>query len=167
MTIQIKRWDNGEVIHEGEFESIKACLEDGVSKGVSFSGAELNYAELNGAKLNGAELNGAELNGAELNYAELNYAELNGAELNGAELNGAELPEKSLCINAGEVYFLFVSPQVVQAGCQSHSPGEWRGMTKIQIADMDGKKALRFYPRLLDIMDFYLGKGDRPDWLEG
>ncbi|HDL6748771.1 TPA: pentapeptide repeat-containing protein, partial [Yersinia enterocolitica] len=30
---------------------------------------------------------------------------------------------------------------------------------------MDGKTALKFYPRLLDIIDFYLGKGERPEWL--
>lgn len=55
--IEIKRWDNGEVIHSGEFASIKECLEDGVAKGVCFNYAELNEAELNHAALNGAELN--------------------------------------------------------------------------------------------------------------
>ncbi|CNI15594.1 pentapeptide repeat-containing protein [Yersinia frederiksenii] len=30
---------------------------------------------------------------------------------------------------------------------------------------MDGKTALKFYPRLLDIIDLYLGKGERPEWL--
>jgi len=54
---------------------------------------------------------------------------------------------------------------VVQAGCQSHSPEDWRAMSERQIAEMDGKKALRFYPRLLDLMDFFLGEGDRPEWV--
>jgi hypothetical protein len=31
---------------------------------------------------------------------------------------------------------------------------------------MDGQRALKYYPRLLDLMDFFIGKGDRPDWLE-
>jgi hypothetical protein len=30
---------------------------------------------------------------------------------------------------------------------------------------MDGRKALKFYPRLLDVIDFYIGKGERPEWL--
>ncbi len=173
--IEIKRWDNGEVIHSGDFADLKECLVDGVSKGISFyraelNGAELNYAELNGAELNYAELNGArlnyaELNGARLNYAELNYAELNGAELNGAELNRAELPKLSASICAGEEYWVFINPQVVQAGCEHHSPEDWRKMTKEKIAAMDGSRSLRYYPRLLDLMDLFLGKGDRPDWV--
>ncbi|AKJ43789.1 pentapeptide repeat family protein [Pragia fontium] len=31
---------------------------------------------------------------------------------------------------------------------------------------MDGRKALRFYPRLLDLIDFFVGKGERPEWLK-
>ncbi|MFS1583974.1 MAG: hypothetical protein ACL7AY_15280 [Candidatus Arsenophonus phytopathogenicus] len=30
---------------------------------------------------------------------------------------------------------------------------------------MDDRRALEFYPRLLDILDFYLGKDERPCWL--
>ena len=30
---------------------------------------------------------------------------------------------------------------------------------------MDGEDSLKFYPRLLDIIDFYCGKGERPEWL--
>ena len=203
--IEIKRWDTGEVIYSGKYESIKDCLESGVSKGISFfraklndaklngaklngaklngaklngaklNGAKLNYAELNGAKLNGAKLNyaelnyaklnDAELNDAELNYAKLNYAELNDAELNYAKLNDAELPELSVYMPAGEDYRLFISPAVVQAGCKAFSPESWRNFTKEEIAGMDGKKALKFFPRLLDLMDFFLGEGERPEWL--
>jgi uncharacterized protein YjbI with pentapeptide repeats len=119
--IEIKRWDNNEVIHSGDFADIKECLEDGVRKGGNFFRADLNYADLNGAELNDAELNRAELSGAKLNDAKLNRAGLNGAELNGAELNGAELPLLSACICSGEEYWLFISPDVVQAGCQPHS----------------------------------------------
>lgn len=31
---------------------------------------------------------------------------------------------------------------------------------------MDGERALKYYPRLLDILDFYCGKGERPDWVK-
>ena len=106
MSISIKSWRTGHEIYSGDFNSIKECLEHGISEGVDFSYAELNYAELNYAKLNDAELNyaklnyaklndaklnDAKLNGAELNYAELNYAKLNDAKLNDAKLNYAEL----------------------------------------------------------------------------
>ena len=60
--IEIKRWDTGKVIYSGEFNSVKACLEAGVKKGVSFYCAELNDARLNDAELNYAKLNDAELN---------------------------------------------------------------------------------------------------------
>ena len=83
--IEIRRWDNNEVIHSGDFADIKECLEDGVSKGINFFRAKLSWAKLNGAELNDAELNGAKLNGAKLSWAKLNDAELNGAELNDAE----------------------------------------------------------------------------------
>ncbi|MGS3333251.1 hypothetical protein ACB374_23420, partial [Serratia marcescens] len=31
--------------------------------------------------------------------------------------------------------------------------------------EMDGKMALKFYPRLLKIIDLYLGAGEHPDWV--
>lgn len=89
--IEIKRWGTGEVIHSGEFESIKECLEDGVRNGIDFYRAHLNNAQLDDAELNNAHLNNARLNGAYLNCAELNNAHLNGAHLNGAHLSGAKL----------------------------------------------------------------------------
>ncbi|HHA0036613.1 TPA: pentapeptide repeat-containing protein, partial [Yersinia enterocolitica] len=66
----------------------------------------------------------------------------------------------------GEKYYLQISNgENVRAGCQNHTAEEWRKFSKRDIANMDGKKALKFYPRLLDIIDFYLGKGERPEWL--
>ena len=56
MYTEIKRWDNGEVIHSGDFKSIKDCLLDGVSSGISFE-----YADLRGADLREADLRGADL----------------------------------------------------------------------------------------------------------
>ena len=94
--ISIMRWDRKKIIHEGEFFSVRECLEDGVKRGISFDYAKLNEAQLNGAKLNDAKLNYAKLNEAQLNYAELNGAKLNGAKLNRAELNFAELDNAKL-----------------------------------------------------------------------
>ena len=69
--IQIKNWLTGALIFEADVDTVKLCLELGVSKGVDFSYAKLNYAKLNYADLNHAKLNYAKLNHAELNYAEL------------------------------------------------------------------------------------------------
>ena len=128
--IEIKRRDNGEVIHSGDFDTIKECLEDGVLKGISFFRADLNDAELNGAKLNGAKLNDAELNGAELNYAELNGAKLNGAKLNGAKLNDASFKYITgnthgvYCLQHGD-YKLAIIGDICFGGCTKRTLQEW------------------------------------------
>ncbi|MDQ9205558.1 hypothetical protein QBS70_13925 [Cronobacter sakazakii] len=82
-----------------------------------------------------------------------------------ADLRGADLPDLTYVI-IGEKYFISITNgEYVRAGCQNHTAEEWREYSKHEIAEMDGRKALKFYPRLLDIIDFYLGKGERPGWL--
>ncbi|EBX3320560.1 pentapeptide repeat-containing protein, partial [Salmonella enterica subsp. enterica serovar Bareilly] len=88
-----------------------------------------------------------------------------GADLRGANLRDADLPDLTFVI-LGEKYFISITNgEYVRAGCQNHTVEEWRKYSKQEIAEMDGRKALKFYPRLLDIIDFYIGKGERPDWL--
>ncbi|HHY1076072.1 TPA: pentapeptide repeat-containing protein, partial [Yersinia enterocolitica] len=102
---------------------------------------------------------------ADLSRADLSRADLSRANLSGADLSGANLPDRTYVI-MGEKYYLQISNgENVRAGCQNHTVEEWRKFSKRDIADMDGKTALKFYPRLLDIIDFYLGKGERPEWL--
>lgn len=92
-------------------------------------------------------------------------ANLRGANLRDADLRGADLPDLTFVI-LGEKYFISITNgEYVRAGCQNHTVEEWRKYSKQEIAEMDGRKALKFYPRLLDIIDFYIGKGERPDWL--
>ncbi len=92
-------------------------------------------------------------------------ADLRDADLCGADLCGADLPDLTFVI-LGEKYFISITNgEYVRAGCQNHTVEEWRKYSKREIAEMDGRKALKFYPRLLDIIDFYIGKGERPDWL--
>ncbi|EBG1721360.1 hypothetical protein FHZ12_17555 [Salmonella enterica] len=87
------------------------------------------------------------------------------ADLRGADLRCANLPDLTFVI-LGEKYFISITNgEYVRAGCQNHTVEEWRKYSKQEIAEMDGRKALKFYPRLLDIIDFYIGKGERPDWL--
>ncbi|HAK8343593.1 TPA: pentapeptide repeat-containing protein [Salmonella enterica] len=133
--------------------------------GADLRGANLYGADLRGANLHGANLYGADLSGADLRGANLHGANLYGADLYGADLYGADLPDLTFVI-LGEKYFISITNgEYVRAGCQNHTVEEWRKYSKQEIAEMDGRKALKFYPRLLDIIDFYIGKGERPDWL--
>ncbi|HDL7946543.1 TPA: pentapeptide repeat-containing protein [Yersinia enterocolitica] len=134
-------------------------------RGANLRDADLRGADLRGANLRGADLRGADLRGANLRDADLRGADLRGANLRGADLRGANLPDRTYVI-MGEKYYLQISNgENVRAGCQNHTAEEWRKFSKRDIANMDGKTALKFYPRLLDIIDFYLGKGERPEWL--
>ncbi|EEJ3259665.1 pentapeptide repeat-containing protein [Salmonella enterica subsp. enterica serovar Norwich] len=133
--------------------------------GADLCGANLCGADLYGADLCGANLCGANLCDADLYDADLRGADLRGADLRGANLYGADLPDLTFVI-LGEKYFISITNgEYVRAGCQNHTVEEWRKYSKQKIAEMDGRKALKFYPRLLDIIDFYIGKGERPDWL--
>ncbi|EFT2541112.1 pentapeptide repeat-containing protein [Salmonella enterica] len=128
-------------------------------------GADLRDANLRDADLRGANLCGANLCDADLCGADLRDANLRDANLCGANLCGANLPDLTFVI-LGEKYFISITNgEYVRAGCQNHTVEEWRKYSKQEIAEMDGHKALKFYPRLLDIIDFYLGKGSRPEWL--
>ncbi|EMC4142266.1 pentapeptide repeat-containing protein, partial [Cronobacter sakazakii] len=112
-----------------------------------------------------ANLCDANLRGANLRGANLRGADLRGANLCDADLCDANLPDLTYVI-IGEKYFISITNgEYVRAGCQNHTAEEWRKYSKHEIAEMDGRKALKFYPRLLDIIDFYLGNGERPGWL--
>ncbi|ECI7039086.1 pentapeptide repeat-containing protein [Salmonella enterica subsp. enterica] len=137
-----------------------ANLRDANLRDANLCGANLRDADLCGANLRGANLRDANLCGANLCGANLC-----GANLRGANLRGADLPDLTFVI-LGEKYFISITNgEYVRAGCQNHTVEEWRKYSKQEIAEMDGRKALKFYPRLLDIIDFYIGKGERPDWL--
>ncbi|MGP8588330.1 pentapeptide repeat-containing protein, partial [Salmonella enterica] len=128
-------------------------------RGANLCGANLCDADLRGADLRGADLRGANLCGANLRGANLCDANLCDADLRGADLRGANLPDLTFVI-LGEKYFISITNgEYVRAGCQNHTVEEWRKYSKQEIAEMDGRKALKFYPRLLDIIDFYIGKG--------
>ncbi|EAP3436771.1 pentapeptide repeat-containing protein [Salmonella enterica] len=128
--------------------------------------ADLCDANLRGANLRGADLFDANLCGANLCDADLRGADLRGANLCDANLRGANLPDLTFVI-LGEKYFISITNgEYVRAGCQNHTVEEWRKYSKQEIAEMDGRKALKFYPRLLSIIDFYLGAGEWPDWVK-
>ncbi|EPY0177925.1 pentapeptide repeat-containing protein [Salmonella enterica subsp. salamae serovar 42:b:e,n,x,z15] len=145
-------------------------------RGANLCDADLRDADLRGAYLRGANLCDADLRGADLRDANLCDADLRGADLRGAylcdadlrdaDLRGANLPDLTFVI-LGEKYFISITNgEYVRAGCQNHTVEEWRKYSKQEIAEMDGSKALKFYPRLLSIIDFYLGAGEWPDWVK-
>ncbi|EGG9444648.1 pentapeptide repeat-containing protein [Salmonella enterica] len=134
--------------------------------GADLCGANLCGADLYGANLCDANLCDANLRGANLRGADLYSADLRGADLRGANLYGANLPDLTFVI-LGEKYFISITNgEYVRAGCQNHTVEEWRKYSKQEITEMDGRKALKFYPRLLSIIDFYLGAGEWPDWVK-
>ncbi|EIT2140628.1 pentapeptide repeat-containing protein [Salmonella enterica] len=134
--------------------------------GANLCGANLCDANLYGADLCGANLCDANLRGADLLGANLRGADLCGANLRDANLCGADLPDLTFVI-LGEKYFISITNgEYVRAGCQNHTVEEWRKYSKQEITEMDGRKALKFYPRLLSIIDFYLGAGEWPDWVK-
>ncbi|HIC3086325.1 TPA: pentapeptide repeat-containing protein [Salmonella enterica] len=135
-------------------------------RGADLCGADLYDANLRDANLRGADLRGADLFGANLRDADLRGADLRDANLFGANLRDANLPDLTFVI-PGEKYFISITNgEYVRAGCQNHTVEEWRKYSKQEIAEMDGRKALKFYPRLLSIIDFYLGAGEWPDWVK-
>ncbi|ENQ0270067.1 pentapeptide repeat-containing protein [Salmonella enterica] len=148
-----------------------ADLCDADLRGADLRGADLRDvnlcdANLCGADLCGANLCGADLCDANLCDADLYGANLRGADLRGADLYGANLPDLTFVI-LGEKYFISITNgEYVRAGCQNHTVEEWRKYSKQEITEMDGRKALKFYPRLLSIIDFYLGAGEWPDWVK-
>ncbi|EDA6465346.1 pentapeptide repeat-containing protein, partial [Salmonella enterica subsp. enterica serovar Typhimurium] len=134
--------------------------------GANLCDANLCGADLRGANLCDANLCGANLCDANLCDTNLRGADLYGANLCGADLYGADLPDLTFVI-LGEKYFISITNgEYVRAGCQNHTVEEWRKYSKQEITEMDGRKALKFYPRLLSIIDFYLGAGEWPDWVK-
>ncbi|EIC8283165.1 pentapeptide repeat-containing protein, partial [Salmonella enterica] len=143
-----------------------AYLSDADLRGAYLSDADLRGAYLSDANLFGADLRDANLRGAYLSDADLRGADLRDADLFGADLRDADLPDLTFVI-LGEKYFISITNgEYVRAGCQNHTVEEWRKYSKQEITEMDGRKALKFYPRLLSIIDFYLGAGEWPDWVK-
>jgi len=94
--MKLKRWDNGETIHEGPYktmtELVEYCAKNGISMHMAnLRGVDLRWADLEGAFLEGADLRWADLEGAFLEGADLREADLRGADLRGADLRWANL----------------------------------------------------------------------------
>ncbi|OCG11740.1 hypothetical protein A9G14_07650 [Gilliamella apicola] len=134
-------------------------------------GADLRDADLSETDLRGADLSDTDLRGADLSNADLRDVNLRDVDLSCPNLNRTILPESTFIIY-GEKYIISIYGDYIRASCctnthhQKHLASKWRQFSKQDILDMDGEDSLKFYPRLLDIIDFYCGKGERPEWLK-
>jgi hypothetical protein len=77
----IKRWDNGNALFGGEYESLRACVEAAVRQRVELFRADLRSADLYSANLYSANLCSADLCSANLRSANLCLADLYSANL--------------------------------------------------------------------------------------
>ena len=124
-------------------------------------GYDENSANLKGANLTGLDLQGALLKGANLTYvnlrevnlrkANLTYALLTGAILTGVNLEGAYLMgctgnDKEIRNINGLHYPITYTKDILQIGCEKHTPQEWYGFTDDIIDEMD-VNALDFWAR--------------------
>jgi hypothetical protein len=116
----------------------------------NLSGAYLRDANLSGAYLRDANLSGAYLRDANLSGANLSGAYLSDANLSGAYLSGAKWTD-GIVINkvplqiSGLRWFVAILDAHMQIGCQLHSLADWEAFDDRQIAEMDGRDALRFW----------------------
>jgi predicted house-cleaning noncanonical NTP pyrophosphatase (MazG superfamily) len=46
-----------------------------------------------------------------------------------------------------------ITSKHLRAGCEIHTFDEWKNKTEEEITEMDGNKALEFYPKLLKIIE--------------
>ncbi len=78
--IFIKSIQNGNTLYEGDFTTVKACIERAVAEGVNLSHADLSYQNLAHANLDEAQLSGANFKCANLIGANLSEAMLDNAD---------------------------------------------------------------------------------------
>lgn len=164
---------------------VEAVAEDACFDGADLSGAVASFANMSGSSFENADLSKgifrftdfldcnfkcATLYDACLMHSDFYRAKFKDAKMHGVNIMCARFEESLLyqsliIIQEGRYRIAISDKSFAQVGCERHSVCEWRSFTKMQIISMDGRAALKFYPRLLDILDFYTGKGPRPDWV--
>jgi len=107
--IEIRRWDNGEVIVCGKYESVKDCLEKNINANLRFadlrfanlsesnlSGSNLRESNLSGSDLSWSNLSGSNLSESNLSESNLSESNLSGSNLSESDLRGSDLRESNL-----------------------------------------------------------------------
>lgn len=94
--ITITNIKNGATLYEGDFASVKECIEDAVLNNASLAYADLRYKNLSHANLDDAMLEHADFTGSNLIGANLSEAALNHASFRNCSLESACLSFSSL-----------------------------------------------------------------------
>ena len=94
--VEIKRWDNSEVIFTSTKQRMKEAVEEAVSKGVSLAYANLRFADLSHTYLSYADLSHAYLSYTDLSNTDLRFANLSNAYLSHADLHNTDLYNTNL-----------------------------------------------------------------------
>ena len=131
----------------------------------NFRNADMRCVDLRGADLREANLLAALLIEADLRNTDLRGANLLHANLRNVKLKDTYLPESTFIIS-DEKCFISICGDEVRVDLKVHSVSEWRQFSKQDIVNMFGKNSFKFYSHILDIIDFYCGKGERPKWLK-
>ena len=127
----------------------------------NFSNANLNCCDFSGSVMQCTSFVHADASFANFDCVELRYS-----NLEGMNLYCTILPASTFVIN-GEKYFISITNgDCIRACNKSYLVDEWRNLSEKDLLKIDGQDAVEFYPRLLDIIDFYCGKGGRPAWLK-
>ncbi len=120
---QIKNIWTGAVLFEGDFDTMRLCVEAARNSAANLSGANLSAANLRAANLSAANLSAANLSGADLSGADLSGADLSAADLSGAYLRDEKLvgaPLRRALRADGYEFYLWPTANGwrVQAGCR-------------------------------------------------
>ena len=89
---EIRRLDNGEVIHSGDFNSDAELLIDGLNKSVSFyradfRSANFSYANFSSADFSYADFSSADFSSANFRSADFSYANFSSADFSYANFS--------------------------------------------------------------------------------
>lgn len=105
--IEIKNRFTDEVIHSGDFRSVKECVEDAIKRKITLSGADLRWADFREADFRGADFRRVDFRDANFRGADFRGANLNCTNFRGADFRRAkniiqwQSPEgeKRICIS--------------------------------------------------------------------
>jgi hypothetical protein len=128
----VSRWDSSKVLFECE---IPAGLDSGLAMRHALEKAVESRANLSDANLSRANLSGANLS----------RANLSDANLIGAKWADGIIINKAPMQISGLHWFVTILDAHMQIGCQLHSLADWAAFDDRQIAEMDGRDALRFW----------------------
>ena len=162
--IEIRRWDNNEIIIKGDYESIAKCIEKNKDK--SFYHADLSSANLSSANLRSTNLSYADLSYANLSYANLRSANLSSTDLRSANLSYSDLSKRYIQISRigsrkGITAYCF-DDDVIWCGCWKGTLEEFK--SRVKEVHKNNKQYLSEYLGFIKYIESLIsesGKGEK------